>query len=100
MVLYTGFEKRILASRSQYVWLYNPARKKGRCPKLLQDWDGPYMIVKPLNDVVYRIQKPGDHLKVEHVDRLAPWNGDHDSDYGLDEDAQPSGGGRATPGPI
>ncbi len=76
-------------SAGDHVWLYNPARKKGRCPKLQQDWDGCYVIVKPLNDVVYRIQKPGGRFKAVHVDRLAPWNGDHDSDLGLDEDAQP-----------
>ncbi len=55
-------------STGDHVWLYNPACKKGRCPKLQQDWDGPYVILKPRNDVVYRIQKPG---------------------HGLDEDIQP-----------
>ncbi len=54
-----------------------------------QDWDGPYVIVKPLNDGVYWIQKSGGRFKVVHVDRLAPWNGDHDSDHGLDENVQP-----------
>ncbi len=71
-----------------HVWLYNPPRKKGHCPKLQQDWNGPYVIVKPLNAVVYRIQKPGGRFKVVHLDRLASWTGDHNSDNGLDEDAQ------------
>ncbi|XP_063907405.1 uncharacterized protein K02A2.6-like [Zophobas morio] len=26
------------------VWLYNPRRKKGRCPKLAPDWEDPYTI--------------------------------------------------------
>ncbi len=55
-------------SDGDHVWLYNPARKKGRRPTLQQDWDGPYMIVKPLNDVVYRIQKSGGSFKVVHMD--------------------------------
>ncbi|KAI4899026.1 hypothetical protein NFI96_000381 [Prochilodus magdalenae] len=29
------------------VWLFNPRRKKGRCPKLQADWEGPCVIVKP-----------------------------------------------------
>ena len=43
----------------QLVLFYNPMRKKGLFPKLQTSWDGPYKIVKRLNDVVYRIQKPG-----------------------------------------
>ncbi|KAJ8912198.1 hypothetical protein NQ315_003802 [Exocentrus adspersus] len=39
------------------VWLYNPKRTKGKSPKLQKSWEGPYIIVTWLNDVVYRIQK-------------------------------------------
>ncbi len=53
-----------------------------------QDWDGLYVIVKQLNNVVYRIQKPGGRFKVVNVDQLAPWNGDYNSDHELNEDAQ------------
>ena len=39
------------------VWTYNPRRRKGRCPKLSSDWEGPYTIVMRINDVVYRIRR-------------------------------------------
>ena len=32
--------------------LYNPQRKKELSPKLQTSWDGPYKIIKRLNDVV------------------------------------------------
>ena len=35
------------------VWLYNPKRKKGLTPKLMKPWQGPYIIVKKINDLVY-----------------------------------------------
>ena len=57
----------------QRVLLYNPKRKKGVCPKLPTNWDGPYKVIKRLNDVVYRIQKhssPKSKMKVVHVERL------------------------------
>jgi hypothetical protein len=38
------------------VLLYNPLRKKGLSPKLQGNWDGPYHVVKRINDVVYRIR--------------------------------------------
>ncbi|KAJ8952347.1 hypothetical protein NQ318_017241 [Aromia moschata] len=57
------------------VWLYNPARKKGRCPKLQKSWEGPYKIIKRLKDVVYMIQRgPRAKMKVVHLDRLAPYS--------------------------
>ena len=34
----------------QLVVLYNPQRKKGLSPKLQISWDGPYKIIKRLND--------------------------------------------------
>ncbi|GFX85050.1 retrovirus-related Pol polyprotein from transposon 412 [Trichonephila clavipes] len=38
------------------VWFYNPTRRKGLSPKLQSHWDGPYTILKIINDVVIRIQ--------------------------------------------
>ncbi len=87
-------------STGDHVWLYNPVRKKGCCPKLQQDSDGPYVIVKPLNDVVYQIQILGGWFKVVHVDWLALWNGDYNSDHGFEEDAQPQRGSCVMPRPF
>lgn len=39
------------------VWLYNPQRKKSLSPKLTCDWEGPYMILKRINELLYRVQK-------------------------------------------
>jgi transposase InsO family protein len=39
------------------VWLFNRQRKKGRCPKLQPSWEGPFVILPMINDVVYRIQR-------------------------------------------
>ena len=58
------------------VWFFNPRRKKGLTPKFNRPWEGPYVIVKKINDLVYRIQlgqrtKP----KVVHCNRLWPYSG-------------------------
>ncbi|GFV92957.1 retrovirus-related Pol polyprotein from transposon 412 [Trichonephila clavipes] len=39
------------------VWLWNPKRRKGLSPKLQTNCEGPYTVLKRLNDVVVRIQK-------------------------------------------
>ena len=47
------------------------------CPKLQLKWEGPYLILKKLSDVVYRIQRSkGAKPRVVHVDRLKPYQGD------------------------
>ena len=53
------------------VWFYNPRRMKGKCPKLMSDWDGPYEVIHRLSDVTYRIKK-GTRAKpkVVHANRL------------------------------
>lgn len=57
------------------VWLYNPKRRKGKSPKLQQSWEGPYKVIKQINDVVYRIQQsPRTKMKVVHIDRLTRYN--------------------------
>ncbi|GFV04281.1 retrovirus-related Pol polyprotein from transposon 412 [Trichonephila clavipes] len=54
------------------VWLINPKRCKGLSPKLQTNWEGPYTVLKRLNDVVVRIPKsPHSKPKVIHYNRLA-----------------------------
>lgn len=56
------------------VWLFQPRRQHGRCPKLQSNWEGPYFIIDRINDVVYRIRRsPRTKSKVVHLDRLAPY---------------------------
>ncbi|GBN76173.1 hypothetical protein AVEN_195922-1 [Araneus ventricosus] len=38
------------------VWMYYLKRRRGLSPRLQQNWEGPYTIVKKLNDVIYRVQ--------------------------------------------
>ena len=62
------------------VWFYNPQRKIGKSPKFQQDWEGPYRIIKKINDVIYRIQKgQRTKMKVIHVDRLAKYYGSNET---------------------
>jgi len=58
--------------QGQKVWLYNPRRKEGKTPKLQRDWEGPYVVVRKLSDVVYCIRRSNRHKnKIVHSDRLA-----------------------------
>ncbi|GBN14851.1 hypothetical protein AVEN_165667-1 [Araneus ventricosus] len=63
------------------VWLYNPKRRRGLSPKLQQNWEGPYTIVKKLNDVIYRVQRSSNaKSKVIHNYRQTPYRAtDHSS---------------------
>ncbi|KAL7883281.1 hypothetical protein SRHO_G00009390 [Serrasalmus rhombeus] len=54
------------------VWLYNPQRKKGLCPKLQSAWVGPCRVLSRIGEVVYRIRW-GRRRLVVHRDRLAPY---------------------------
>ena len=59
------------------VWLHTVQQKKGRSPKLSMRWEGPYVVVKHLNDVVVRIKKgPRAKAKVVHVNNIKKYNGD------------------------
>ncbi|GBN09456.1 hypothetical protein AVEN_116683-1 [Araneus ventricosus] len=63
------------------VWMYNPKRRRGLSPKLQQNWEGQYTVVKKLSDVVYRVQRsPIAKPKVIHINRLLPYRAtDHSS---------------------
>ena len=65
-----------LLERGDPVWLYNPQRKKGKTPKLTRPWQGPYLVIKRINDVVYRMQlSPRSKPKVVHRNRLWRYSG-------------------------
>ncbi|GFT31358.1 hypothetical protein TNCV_608011 [Trichonephila clavipes] len=58
------------------VWLWNPKCRKGLSPKFQTNWEGPYTVLKRLNDVVVWIQKsPHSKLKVIYYNRLSPYLG-------------------------
>ncbi|KAG5888710.1 hypothetical protein JTB14_035775 [Gonioctena quinquepunctata] len=54
------------------VWLYNPKRRRGLSPKLRNSWEGPYKIVKRINDLVYRIHKPPEETKGRPFQQVGP----------------------------
>ena len=63
-------------NRGDAVCLFSPQRKKGICPNLMRQCDGPFLVMKRLSDVIYCIQKgPKSKPKVVHHDRLRPYHG-------------------------
>ncbi|KAJ8950009.1 hypothetical protein NQ318_002420 [Aromia moschata] len=72
------------------VWLYAPKRTKGKSPKLQNNWEGPYTIIRKINDLVYRIQlSPRSKPKVVHLERLARYTGHNPPDWFVVEDPPP-----------
>ncbi len=64
--------------RGEPVWLHNPQRRKGVSPKLQRSWEGPYTVLKRINDLVYRVQLgPRTRPKVVHHNRLWTYHGDN-----------------------
>ena len=61
-------------NRGNAVWFYNPKRKNKISPCLQCPWQGPYVLLKRISDVVYRIQETHQSKpKVIHHDRLRPY---------------------------
>lgn len=62
------------------VWLYNPKRQKGKSPKLMSPWEGPYEVLEKVTDVTFRIRKGNaGRKKIIHSDRL--WTYQEDPSY-------------------
>ena len=75
----TSYDRRVQGAgydEGDFVWLYNHTRKKGASQKLVSRWEGPYLIIRKLSNVNYRIQdKPRGKMRVVHFDRLKPYTG-------------------------
>ena len=57
-------------NEGEWVWLENTARKIGISPKLQHSWDGPFLITKKVNDVIYQLRKKNNTIKTVHFNRL------------------------------
>ena len=54
-----------------HVMLYTPSIPRGRCKKLTCHWSGPYLVVKKISEVTYRIRQcNGRKRVVVHFNRL------------------------------
>ena len=64
-------------SEGDFVWLSRKATKRGMSKKLDMKWEGPYLVIKQISSVIYRIQRYGPRglQKVIHYDRLKPYCG-------------------------
>jgi len=63
------------------VWMFQPKRSKGLSQRWQRHWEGPYNVVKRLNDVVYRVQRnPKGKMKIVHLDRLKKHQGLDEAD--------------------
>jgi Integrase zinc binding domain/Integrase core domain len=72
------------------VWLFNPRRRVGFSPKLQNNWEGPYVVISKINDVVFRIRNLSSRkLSVVHIDRLSRY-------ISRNEDVSNLGGGSVT----
>ncbi len=62
--------------QGDFVWLYRKSRRANLSGKLLLPWEGPFLVVKVMTDVTYRIQKTArSKPQVVHADRLKPYEG-------------------------
>lgn len=60
--------------KGSLVWLHNPKHVVGKTPKLQNPWDGPFVVIKAISDVLFKIQKsPHSKPKIVHYNRLKPF---------------------------
>ena len=56
------------------VYCLDKTRKKGLSPKLNSDrWQGPFVVVRKINDLLFEIKQNKSKSKVVHHDRLKPY---------------------------
>lgn len=66
--------------------IVSPSEKKGFSPKLSKPWVGPYLVIKRINDMVYRIQlNENSKPKVVHRNRLREYKGVHVPSFPVNE---------------
>lgn len=57
------------------VWVYN-TRLQGGSRKLTRPWEGPYIIIQQLSDLVYKVKRaPRSKVKIVNMQKLKPYLG-------------------------
>ena len=75
--LYDRFATRNSFQVGNFVWLKDERRKKGYAPKLQLAYEGPYLVIGKLSDLVYRIQlSPRSKPKIVHHEKLKQYQGE------------------------
>ena len=62
--------KQRIFNMGDWVWVHDPKRLRGRCPKLEPQWTGPWVVTKKINDVTMEV-KMGRKKRLLHVNRMA-----------------------------
>jgi len=62
-VFYNSKARRLLFETGQRIWLFNPRKIKRGTPKLQNNWEGAYEVVRRLSDVVYCIRQINTKIK-------------------------------------
>ena len=58
------------------VWVFNPSKIKGKSPKLLCNWTGPFLVVAVYTDLIYKVtNSPDSKERLIHHDKLKPFIG-------------------------
>jgi hypothetical protein len=64
-------------SPGQHVWIASKTRKKGRCPKLQVHWNGPYIVLQAVSDLVYKVRRSkAEKPKYVHHDQMKLFRGE------------------------
>lgn len=58
-----------------HVWVLFPQVPRGKSRKLYRPWSGPFIVVKKLSDVTYRVQETNNRRRrmIVHFNRLKPY---------------------------
>ncbi|XP_070550013.1 uncharacterized protein [Ptychodera flava] len=75
--MYDRFATKSCHNVGDFVWLKDERRKKGYSPKLQLAYEGPYLVIGKLSDLVYRIQySPKSKPKIVHYEKLKRYQGE------------------------
>jgi hypothetical protein len=67
----------IQLKQGDFVYLYNPIAKRGKAKKFEYKYQGPYMILKRISPLIYKLQIEERKFIIVHVNRLKGAYGNH-----------------------